>query len=158
MTATINYTNARTATGAAAHSSEASVGPHATDQGHAAEPRTLAEACDLVSTPDLGISPDGTFGTYGGAVLPPQLEGPMREVADAYDKARHDPEFFAEYSRLLRDFVGRPSPLTPLDRLSAKLGGATIVLKREDLNHTGAHKINTPSARRYSRNAWAKNR
>lgn len=109
---------------------------------HAPEPRTLAEACDLVHTPDLDVSEDGMFGTYGGAFLPPQLEGPMREVAEAYKEAREDPEFYAEYTRLLRDFVGRPSPLTPLERLSAELGGAKIVLKREDLNHTGAHKIN----------------
>lgn len=108
----------------------------------APEPRTLAEAADLVATPDLAGTPDGAFGAYGGAHLPPQLVGPMAEVAAAYEEARHDPEFFAEYSRLLRDVVGRPSPLTPLDRLSEDLGGARIVLKREDLNHTGAHKIN----------------
>ena len=108
----------------------------------AAEPRTLAEACDLVTTPDLDVSADGMFGQYGGAHLPPQLAGPMAEVARAYAEARQDPEFYAEYRRLLRDAVGRPSPLTPLDRLSDELGGARIVLKREDLNHTGAHKIN----------------
>ena len=106
------------------------------------EPRTLAEATDLVHTPDLTAGADGMFGTYGGAVLPPELAGPMAEVAEAYEEARHDPEFYAEYRRLLRDVVGRPSPLTPLDRLSDELGGARIVLKREDLNHTGAHKIN----------------
>ncbi|MEO4038020.1 tryptophan synthase subunit beta [Micrococcaceae bacterium Sec6.3] len=108
----------------------------------AAEPRTLAEATDLVHTPDLAPSEDGMFGTYGGAILPPPLAGPMREVAEAYAEARHDPAFYAEYARLLRDVVGRPSPLTPLERLSDELGGARIVLKREDLNHTGAHKIN----------------
>ena len=108
----------------------------------APEPRTLAEACDLVTTPDLDVSADGMFGQYGGAHLPPQLAGPMAEVARAYAEARQDPEFYAEYRRLLRDAVGRPSPLTPLDRLSDELGGARIVLKREDLNHTGAHKIN----------------
>ena len=108
----------------------------------ATEPRTLAEACDLVTTPDLDVSADGMFGQYGGAHLPPQLAGPMAEVARAYAEARTDPEFYAEYRRLLRDAVGRPSPLTPLDRLSDELGGARIVLKREDLNHTGAHKIN----------------
>ncbi len=119
-----------------------------TDRAHRAaltnhtEPTTLAEATDLVVTPELAPAADGMFGPYGGAVLPPQLAGPMQEVAEAYDEARHDPEFYAEYRRLLRDVVGRPSPITPLDRLSDELGGARIVLKREDLNHTGAHKIN----------------
>ncbi|UTX35133.1 tryptophan synthase subunit beta [Micrococcus luteus] len=115
---------------------------HPADDARPAEPRTLAEATDLVATPDLAPSADGMFGTYGGAVLPPQLAGPMREVAEAYAQARHDPEFYAEYARLLRDVVGHPPPLTPLERLSDELGGARIVLKREDLNHTGAHKIN----------------
>ncbi|MCV7478697.1 hypothetical protein M3C69_006050 [Micrococcus luteus] len=74
----------------------------------ATEPRTLAEACDLVTTPDLDVSADGMFGQYGGAHLPPQLAGPMAEVARAYAEARQDPEFYAEYRRLLRDAVGRP--------------------------------------------------
>ena len=107
-----------------------------------AEPRTLAEAAALVSTPDLDVSPDGTFGEFGGAHLPPHLQGPMAEVAQAYADARNDPEFYAEYRRLLRDVVGRPSPVTEARRLSAELGGAQILLKREDLNHTGSHKIN----------------
>jgi len=106
------------------------------------EPTTLAEATDLVRTHELAMPTDGVFGTYGGAHLPPQLVGPMADVAAAYEEARHDPEFYADYRRLLRDFVGRPSPLTPLERLSRELGGAQIVLKREDLNHTGSHKIN----------------
>ncbi|MGY5765598.1 tryptophan synthase subunit beta [Brachybacterium sp. DNPG3] len=106
------------------------------------EPRTLAEATDLVRAADLGRSVEGSFGAYGGAVLPPPLVGPMAEAAAAYEEARHDEAFYAEYSRLLRDYVGRPSPISSADRLSAELGGARILLKREDLNHTGAHKIN----------------
>ncbi len=105
-------------------------------------PRTLAEASDLTRTPALAGNTGGRFGAYGGAVLPPPLVGPMAEVAAAYEEARHDEEFFAEYSRLLRDYVGRPSPISAADRLSDQLGGARILLKREDLNHTGAHKIN----------------
>lgn len=107
-----------------------------------AEPRTLAEAADLTRSPEFAGNTGGGFGAFGGADLPPPLVGPMAEVAAAYQEARHDPEFYAEYTRLLRDVVGRPSPITAADRLSDGLGGARIHLKREDLNHTGAHKIN----------------
>ena len=85
---------------------------------------------------------NGYFGSYGGAHLPPHLVEPMAEVAAAYDEARQDPEFLAEYERLLRVYVGRPSPLYLAPRFTAALGGAQVYLKREDLNHTGAHKIN----------------
>jgi tryptophan synthase beta chain len=105
-------------------------------------PRTLAEAAALTRSAGFAGNVGGRFGAHGGAILPPPLVGPMAEVAEAYEQARHDEEFFAEYSRLLRDYVGRPSPVSPADRLSAELGGARIHLKREDLNHTGAHKIN----------------
>lgn len=84
----------------------------------------------------------GRFGRYGGARVPPPLAAPIAEVAAAYEEAREDPAFQAEYRRLLADYVGRPSPLFRAERLSAELGGARIYLKREDLNHTGAHKIN----------------
>ena len=84
----------------------------------------------------------GFFGQYGGAFLPPHLEGPMAEVAAAYAEAIADPTFMDEYRELLRDYVGRPSPLYLAQRLTDHLGGAKVYLKREDLNHTGAHKIN----------------
>ncbi|MFV0428573.1 MAG: tryptophan synthase subunit beta [Arachnia sp.] len=84
----------------------------------------------------------GYFGAYGGAVLPPFLVAPIAEVRDAYEQARQDPQFQAEYRRLLRDYVGRPSLLYRASNLTEKLGGARIYLKREDLNHTGAHKLN----------------
>lgn len=84
----------------------------------------------------------GYFGKFGGRILPPHLEAPMAEVAEAYAQAKDDPEFIAEYEDLLADFVGRPSPLFLARRLSEQVGGAKIYLKREDLNHTGAHKIN----------------
>ncbi|MEE1618043.1 tryptophan synthase subunit beta [Brachybacterium sp. J153] len=105
-------------------------------------PRTLAEASGLTRSPQFAGNTGGRFGAHGGAILPPPLVGPMAEVAAAYEEARHDEAFFAEYSRLLRDYVGRPSPISAADRLSDSLGGARILLKREDLNHTGAHKIN----------------
>lgn len=85
---------------------------------------------------------NGYFGSYGGAHLPPHLVEPIAEVAEAYEEARWDPAFIAEYERLLHVYVGRPSPLYLAPRFTAELGGAKIYLKREDLNHTGAHKIN----------------
>ncbi len=84
----------------------------------------------------------GFFGNHGGRFLPPQLEAPIAEVAAAYAQARQDPGFQAEYEALLADYVGRPSPLFLAAGLTRHLGGAMIYLKREDLNHTGAHKIN----------------
>ncbi len=84
----------------------------------------------------------GFFGNHGGRFLPPQLEAPIAEVAAAYAQARQDPGFQADYEALLADYVGRPSPLFLAAGLTRYLGGAKIYLKREDLNHTGAHKIN----------------
>lgn len=84
----------------------------------------------------------GYFGEFGGRVVPPSLEKILKEVEEAYLKAIKDPSFFEEYNDLLKNYVGRPSPLYFASRLSAKIGGAKIYLKREDLNHTGAHKIN----------------
>lgn len=84
----------------------------------------------------------GFFGTHGGRFVPPQLEAPIAEVAAAYAEARNDPDFAREYEALLADYVGRPSPLFLAERLTKHFGGARIYLKREDLNHTGSHKIN----------------
>ena len=85
---------------------------------------------------------DGFFGEFGGAELPPFLVEPMAEVRREYTIARTDPEFVAEYEELLAKYVGRPSLLYFAENLTEKLGGAKIYLKREELNHTGAHKIN----------------
>jgi tryptophan synthase beta chain len=82
------------------------------------------------------------YGPYGGQYVAETLMGPLNELAAAYLEAKQDPEFQREFESLLKDYVGRESPITVCKRLSAKLGGATIVLKREDLNHTGAHKVN----------------
>lgn len=84
----------------------------------------------------------GLFGEYGGQFVPPQLKKALKEVVVAYEIAKKDPDFQKEYQTLLADYVGRPSPLFYAKNLSKKLGGAKIYLKREDLNHTGAHKIN----------------
>ena len=88
--------------------------------------------------------PDATghFGPYGGRFVPEALVAALDELTDAYRAAQVDPDFNAELNRLLKDYTGRPSPLTDATRLSEEAGGARILLKREDLNHTGSHKIN----------------
>ena len=82
------------------------------------------------------------FGAYGGRFVPEALVAALDELTDAYDKAKHDPAFAAELDRLARDYTGRPSIVTEVPRFAANAGGAHIFLKREDLNHTGSHKIN----------------
>lgn len=85
---------------------------------------------------------EGFFGEFGGQEIPPELKAIMDEINDAYEEIRQKPEFQQELDQLFADYVGRPSPIYHAKRLSDKLGGAQIYLKREDLNHTGAHKIN----------------
>ena len=85
---------------------------------------------------------NGHYGVYGGRYVAETLIGPLAELETAYAEAKEDPAFQEEFNALLRDYVGRESPLTVCSRLTAHLGGAKIVLKREDLNHTGAHKVN----------------
>jgi len=84
----------------------------------------------------------GHFGQYGGTFVAETLVEALEELRVMYEKYRHDPVFLAEYAYDLKHFVGRPSPIYHAKRLSDKVGGAQIYLKREDLNHTGAHKIN----------------
>jgi tryptophan synthase beta chain len=84
----------------------------------------------------------GRFGPYGGRYVPETLMFAIEQLTAAYDEARYDPAFQAEFKRILHDYVGRPSRLYFADRLTKEAGGARIFLKREDLNHTGAHKIN----------------
>jgi len=84
----------------------------------------------------------GHFGRYGGKFVPEILVPALTELEDAYLKAKSDPAFQKELNDLLQEYSGRPTPLTFANQLTAKLGGAKIYLKREDLNHTGAHKIN----------------
>ena len=88
--------------------------------------------------------PDATghFGPYGGLFVPETLMHPLEELRLAYERCKADPNFQAEMDADLRDYVGRPSPLYHAERWSRELGGAQIYLKREDLNHTGAHKVN----------------
>ncbi len=84
----------------------------------------------------------GRFGSYGGRFVPETLMSALQELESAYESARRDKEFRKEYHRLLEDFAGRPTPLFLAERLTRELGGPKIYLKREDLLHTGAHKIN----------------
>src|SRR4051812_21787357 len=93
---------------------------------------------------DVSALPDrhGHFGPYGGMFVPETLMTALNELTAEYMKVRQDPAFQAELSELLRNYAGRPTPLYHAERLSQELGGAKIYLKREDLLHTGAHKIN----------------
>ena len=84
----------------------------------------------------------GHWGAYGGRFVPETLMAPLEELTTAYDAARHDESFHSELNQLLRDYSGRPTPLGHAARLTAHAGGARIYLKREDLSHTGSHKIN----------------
>lgn len=85
---------------------------------------------------------NGHYGIYGGQYVAETLMEPLKELEKAYAEAKEDPAFRAELDGILRDYVGRESPITHCRRLSDHLGGAQILLKREDLNHTGAHKVN----------------
>jgi len=93
---------------------------------------------DLVNAPDS----HGRFGPYGGQYVPETLMGAVHQLEDQYEQARKDKSFWEELDWYLKHYVGRPSPLYFARRLTERLGGAKVYLKREDLNHTGAHKIN----------------
>ena len=92
----------------------------------------------IAAQPDAG----GHFGPYGGRFVPEVLMAPLEELEIAYLEARGDPAFQSELDDLLRNYAGRPTPLYFARRLTEHLGGARIYIKREDLLHTGAHKIN----------------
>jgi tryptophan synthase beta chain len=98
----------------------------------------MSTASAFITWPDAR----GRYGEFGGRYAPETLMRPLEELEQEYEAARHDPAFEAELGRLLKDFAGRPTPLFHAQRLSDHLGGAQIYLKREDLLHTGAHKIN----------------
>src|SRR5437773_8905607 len=90
------------------------------------------------SVPDV----QGRFGPFGGRFVPETLMHALRQLSEQYAQAREDPEFQKQFHYYLKQYVGRPSPLYFAERLTREAGGARIFLKREDLNHTGAHKIN----------------
>ncbi len=96
-----------------------------------------------MATTDLRFPDDqGRFGEFGGRFVPETLMAALEELTEAYLEAKEDPRFLREQAKLLRDYVGRPTPLYFAERLTERAGGARIYLKREDLAHTGAHKIN----------------
>jgi tryptophan synthase beta chain len=88
------------------------------------------------------VQQEGYFGEFGGSFVPPELQEVLNYLSEQFNKFKDDPEFNEELSYYLREYVGRKSPLTYAERLSKAWGGPKIYLKREDLNHTGAHKIN----------------
>ena len=102
------------------------------------------EGASTIPIGRLTTGPDvlGRFGSFGGRFVPETLMNALNQLAAAYDEARSDPEFQGRLNDHLKNYVGRPSPLFHAERLTKKAGGAEIYLKREDLNHTGAHKIN----------------
>ncbi len=100
----------------------------------------------------------GKFGPYGGQFVPETLMPALQELIQAYDEAQQDPSFLHEFEYLLATYVGRPTPLTYAHRLSEILGGAQIYLKREDLNHSGAHKINNALGQAILAKRMGKNR
>src|SRR5205807_8242535 len=87
-------------------------------------------------------SATGRFGSFGGRFVPESLMGACKELEAAFRSAWADDAFRSEYAALLRDYVGRPTPVTECRRLSDRLGVGAVLLKREDLTHTGSHKIN----------------
>ena len=87
-------------------------------------------------------TPDGFFGPYGGAELAPELLDAFHEINNAYQAICHSAKFINELRRIRREFQGRPTPVYHCDRLSRQIGNCQIYLKREDLNHSGAHKLN----------------
>lgn len=85
---------------------------------------------------------EGYYGDFGGAFIPEVLHETFAELREAFDTARRDPEFWQSYTDLMATYAGRPTPVTYCDNLTRTLGGARVYVKREDLNHTGAHKAN----------------
>ncbi|HOL14311.1 MAG TPA: pyridoxal-phosphate dependent enzyme, partial [Bacillota bacterium] len=84
----------------------------------------------------------GYYGEFGGSFVPAEVQKVLDEIAQCYLECKDDPQFQKEFEDLIRDYVGRPSVLYYAEKFSEKLGGAKVYFKREDLNHTGAHKIN----------------
>jgi Tryptophan synthase beta chain len=99
---------------------------------------------------------DNRFGMYGGQFVPEALMPELIRLQDAFEACKHDDAFQREFHRLLNDYAGRPSLLYYAKNMTEDLGGAKIYLKREDLNHTGAHKINNVIGQALLASAWAR--
>src|SRR5437667_3068567 len=104
--------------------------------------RRSSRSCMAAQTVRRDPDARGYFGAFGGRFVPETLVEPVEELERAYFAARDDPAFASELARLLKDYVGRPTPISEARRLTEAYGGASVFLKREDLTHTGAHKIN----------------
>jgi tryptophan synthase beta chain len=90
----------------------------------------------------VSVEHKGYFGEFGGSYIPEELQQVMNRLEEQFLKYKDDPEFQEEFKFYLREYIGRENPLTYAENLTKQIGGAKIYLKREDLNHTGAHKIN----------------
>ena len=101
-------------------------------------------------------NPNGRFGVHGGQYVPETLMNAIIELEEAYNHYKADPDFQHELTQLLNDYAGRPSRLYYAEKMTKDLGGAKIYLKREDLNHTGAHKINNVLGQALLAKRWAK--
>ena len=98
----------------------------------------------------------GRFGIHGGQYIPETLMNAVIELEEAYDHYKKDPEFNRELDELLQEYAGRPSRLYFAKKITEDLGGAKVYLKREDLNHTGSHKINMFLGRLFLQKKWGK--
>jgi len=99
----------------------------------------------------------GRFGIHGGQYIPETLMNAVIELEEAYNHFKNDPDFLAELDDLLKNYAGRPSLLYYAEKMTKDLNGAKIYLKREDLNHTGSHKINNVLGQVLLANVWVKN-
>lgn len=95
-----------------------------------------------MTSKELNRAEEGYYGDFGGSYIPEELQRVMDQIEEAYFRYKDDPKFIKEYDYYLKEYVGRENPLTFAENLTNQIGGAKIYLKREDLNHTGAHKIN----------------
>ncbi|MGI4831383.1 MAG: pyridoxal-phosphate dependent enzyme, partial [Janthinobacterium lividum] len=102
----------------------------------------MSPVLEITQENSVAAATPGRFGAYGGRYVPETLMAALLELDDAYARAQADPAFQAELAMLLKDYCGRPTPLFFARRMTEVLGGAKVYLKREDLLHTGAHKIN----------------
>ena len=91
---------------------------------------------------DFSDGREGYYGEYGGVFLPEILHETIEELLQCFRECKSDPGFWQEYESVLQSYSGRPTPITYLENLSRHLGGAQIYVKRDDLNHTGSHKVN----------------
>lgn len=91
---------------------------------------------------DFSEGREGYYGDFGGVFLPEILHGTIEELLQCFRDCKNDPNFWTEYESMLKSYSGRPTPITYLENLSKHLGGAQIYVKRDDLNHTGSHKVN----------------